>query len=813
MAQLRSALLFLAIFAPLPVPASTLAYGVDTHDRISRLAYEESLPDLRANFFNALNIPENTRFSGEPAAFWVKEGARHEDDYSIGIHPNLNCEAIRPLCHFHDPEHNHGLKAPGVSASSSVAWGIAGIAEVNGDPRENAFSYRRARWHFFEGLRTNSDIELSLMFQSLGHVIHLIQDAAQPQHVRNEPHLGLGLVEGLFGARSVYEDLVDNLGLVHLMQRAYPVPAFALPQHFFVGVEKGIAEFTNRNFVSERTNCHTVVPGSVPPALPCRAQGDYPSPANLETQDNETLTDLAFGGDFNKCLQVLNDLKVPNASLVCTVPVVFFGNTVDDRFVPGGVNRRMTTYSFLDKDLLSIGGAAEFSLNSFNYLNQAEFLLPRARAYSAGLLSYFFRGSMAVTASAGGTNVTLTVKNTTSYGQTMENMGTGSLFIFYDSATNGRQPVPGACPSTGCAVTNNVNDMGETISFALPSDFASGHENEYLVVYRGWLGAEADAVVGTAVRILAAGPAPRESHAMAFDTVRGVSVLFGGEITGTVPGAPGQSVPYGDTWLFDGSAWTQVAAQGPSARWSHAMAFDSSRNTNVLFGGGAGGSSQQGDTWLFDGVSWNKSPAVGPAPRGHHAMAFDPARQVTVLFGGVLGGGPPIYGDTWIFNGTNWSQVPGSGPSPRFFHAMAFDSTRNLTILFGGWDGTKFFGDTWVFDGSVWTHLKTPTGGDIPGPSPRVFHRMAFDSARGVTVLFGGNDGADKNDTWEFDGAQWTQRDIPAPVPDARRGHAMAFDSGRNVTLLFGGQDGGILFFDDTWELNCVVVDCLWRRR
>jgi hypothetical protein len=64
---------------------------------------------------------------------------------------------------------------------------------------------------------------------------------------------------------------------------------------------------------------------------------------------------------------------------------------------------------------------------------------------------------------------------------------------------------------------------------------------------------------------------------MAFDSSHGVTNLFGGEVT-----PDSQSTAFGDTWLFDGNQWTE-GPSGPSARWSHAMAFDSTRNFTVLF--------------------------------------------------------------------------------------------------------------------------------------------------------------------------------------------------------------------------------------
>src|SRR5262245_52136863 len=70
---------------------------------------------------------------------------------------------------------------------------------------------------------------------------------------------------------------------------------------------------------------------------------------------------------------------------------------------------------------------------------------------------------------------------------------------------------------------------------------------------------------------------PRSGSAMAYDSARGVTVLFGGAL--------GFSPPYGDTWEWDGNTWIQRATQGPSPRWYAAMAYDSARGVTVLFGG------------------------------------------------------------------------------------------------------------------------------------------------------------------------------------------------------------------------------------
>jgi hypothetical protein len=99
------------------------------------------------------------------------------------------------------------------------------------------------------------------------------------------------------------------------------------------------------------------------------------------------------------------------------------------------------------------------------------------------------------------------------------------------------------------------------------------------------------------------------------------------------------------------------------------------------------------------------------------------------------------------------------------------------------------FDDTWEWDGTSWQLRATG------GPSSRYGHRMAYDAARGVTVLFGGRETNRRtDDTWEWDGASWALRDTPGP--SKRQSHAMAYDTARGVIVLYSGGGGG-----DTWEL------------
>lgn len=279
----------------------------------------------------------------------------------------------------------------------------------------------------------------------------------------------------------------------------------------------------------------------------------------------------------------------------------------------------------------------------------------------------------------------------------------------------------------------------------------------------------------------------RYRHALAYDSQRGRTVLFGGS---------GNVGLLGDTWEWNGTAWLpQLFASGPQARQFHAMVYDAQRGRTVMFGGNDGSGLQFGDTWEWNGSMWSLMSTTGPSPRNNHAMAYDSQRGRTVLFSGLLNSGA---GDTWEWDGSAWTQVANSGPGSRTSHAMAYDTQRARTVMFGGGTGGGRLADTWEWNGTSWA---SPSSGSHPGA--RQGHGMAFDSQRQRTVLFGGSgyNGttvlAHLRDTWEWDGTSWVHKADSGPT--IRESLAMAYDGQRGKTVMHGGNSNGLIC-GDAWE-------------
>jgi len=270
-----------------------------------------------------------------------------------------------------------------------------------------------------------------------------------------------------------------------------------------------------------------------------------------------------------------------------------------------------------------------------------------------------------------------------------------------------------------------------------------------------------------------------------------------------VPAGPGVllfagygEAPLDDTWMWDGSTWTELNVAGPSVRSDQSM-IGLGTNDVLLFGGDGLGP-YLGDTWAWNGASWLELTASAPSAREGAATAVLNGKIILYGGSGTSGG---FLSDTWQWDGTTWTELATSGPTPggRYGHSMA--TLGNVIVLFGNVAGPT---DTWTFDGATWTQAATvgPTGNAGGLSDSRGFQTMA--TLGDKVILFGGEQDANDilNDTWAWDGTSWTE--LTVANPPAARFHA-GMTTFQNQIVLFGGAGAipsGAPFLADTWTWN-----------
>lgn len=393
------------------LPSAAAGYEIETHGQLSEAALEQSMlvkdPAKlgRSGFLHGIRDARqrypDSESSSSTILRLVRQGARFEDAV-LALPP-------RSIHHFFDPATGKGLSvaAPAWTTmlpdvvlqffpslnSSTVAspdWALDGVGG-------NQYSRQALNGFMADSYtlptRPQRDAATGQVFETIGRLIHHVQDMAQPQHVRNDAHLHVELLERYcpswvplllsgpecafyrsFKAPSIYEQWTKSLPASSLPVTEYPPvygsgdrTTFSHPRRFWAHDGKGLAEFTSRNFLSAGTTKRT------PPAI--------------SAAEEVRAGDLCAGA-VPPC-----ELQYPDYY------VRFFAANVDDRLRPtaGGINPRAGAESIYSADFKRIvAGPEVLTVNRFTFEQDHKYLLPRAVAYSASLIDYIFRGEMEV---------------------------------------------------------------------------------------------------------------------------------------------------------------------------------------------------------------------------------------------------------------------------------------------------------------------------------------------------------------------------------------------------------------------------------
>jgi hypothetical protein len=126
---------------------------------------------------------------------------------------------------------------------------------------------------------------------------------------------------------------------------------------------------------------------------------------------------------------------------------------------------------------------------------------------------------------------------------------------------------------------------------------------------------------------------------------------------------------------------------------------------------------------------------------------------------------------------------------------MAFDSATGQIVLFGGSETGAYVADTWEYGAPTYAtdswYEKYPS----TVPPKRQGGVMDYDPATGSMLLFGGNY---KRDTWTWNGSTWTEL-FPKTSPSGS-GFSMVYDPAMGEMVLFGGYYVGD--HNTTWTWN-----------
>lgn len=367
---------YAALQSSLNQPSTGILYGLGLGD---------SVTDRRQNFLLPATFPWGFNVGVTPLDL-IARGAVEED---------LGTRAIN---HFFDAQQG-GAALP--TGHPSPDWALEDKGRVSGQD----YSYEDAKRTLYSALTAPSRLqrgrELALMFESLGHVIHHLQDMSQPQHVRGDDHCDdtpfyLFFVYFPNGCATLpvnivlyrpsgYEAYVSE-HLRPLPLAGYAVPDYAtfdLPRKFWVNGGRGNAEFTSNNFVSIGTNFR----GNLD-EMEADPEHPLPAPPGRPGVTVENIENLL--GPVG-----------PGQPLHGTI--WFLSTPVQDAYDPtrSTVNPRTSSFSLFENDLRGFGVQTRFSMNRFNYQSAAKLLIPRAAGYSVAMLNYFFRGRIEITPPAG----------------------------------------------------------------------------------------------------------------------------------------------------------------------------------------------------------------------------------------------------------------------------------------------------------------------------------------------------------------------------------------------------------------------------
>jgi len=276
------------------------------------------------------------------------------------------------------------------------------------------------------------------------------------------------------------------------------------------------------------------------------------------------------------------------------------------------------------------------------------------------------------------------------------------------------------------------------------------------------------------------------------------ALLFGGR---GVSDAATTAVHVSDeTWIWTGSTWLQQFPETkPPERSSQSMVFDSVHDRVIMFGGRqepANTTSELppiflADTWAWHDGNWTAvESAEHPSPRHYSGIAYDSSRDRVVLYGGAAyeedGITPIHFSDTWELEGSQWTRVIADTPKV-IKPLLEYDATAKKVVLIGTSDTGTIVMYTYDGDAHAWNPV-TLTADKLPTCVDE--GHLVYQEHRGRLLFFGGlcTSGTPQGEeSWEYDGSGWVKQ-IAGNVSRGF-GQAVAYDPLRDQIVSYGGNN------------------------
>jgi hypothetical protein len=418
--------LFILYVLVLFQPSITAGYDDQiTHPAITEKAATSDVSNLNDYLKTSLGFeqgfdsrfPSNSQDPKKSALELLKTGSTDEDS-----------PACRASNHFHDPLETWDQS--GMSDEplwldikcfswapwySNITWATGYLSPPPGEQKQifttnpdyAPINWDTARDSYYKALTSTTNLQppfpqgrdyyFAKTFQSLGHVLHLLEDMAVPAHVRNDftSHVAFNGITSSdfvkwFGNHYEYYVQTHNNIVTSISEVEYPSFTNNRLTDFWdtdqyngdnpsSGLTIGLAEFTNANYLSDSTIPYTL-------RMPYHMY-TYPK---IDDPNIQICIDYEPGStDKRVYLSRKNRGACP--------PIT--EERLADHFAALGfwndfsVNTIIDAVLNLDFTVL----ATPVSLDDNVHKTYANDLLPRAVGYSAGLLNYFFRGTLEIT--------------------------------------------------------------------------------------------------------------------------------------------------------------------------------------------------------------------------------------------------------------------------------------------------------------------------------------------------------------------------------------------------------------------------------